>query len=44
MFDYFCDGHFISANDLDDARSACESLYGYTPGEIRPWTSDDDED
>lgn len=43
MFDYFCDGHQISAQNMEDAVSCFESLYGFTPEEVRPWTDKDQE-
>ena len=42
-YSYWCDGHHISATDSDDARSAVESLYGYSPDVVRLWTPEDDD-
>ena len=44
FIDYFVDGHFISAQNVEDAVSACESVYGFTPDTVREWTTEDQEE
>lgn len=44
MNTYFVDGHCIDAQNIEDAVSACESMYGHTPEIVRPWTAEDQAD
>lgn len=39
--DYWCDGHFISAESFAGAREECLALYGHSPEVVRRWTDAD---
>lgn len=44
MRDWYVDGHFISADDEQEARSEVLRLYDHHAEVVRPWTDEDQED
>ncbi len=42
--EFWVDGHYIHARDMNEARNVCIQLYGHRPEVVRHWTNADQDE